>query len=216
MLSLAALPSCAVDDSYSSAEWILKDPYYQRRVSHFRALPPGSDELIFVGDSITDGAEWAELTGLRKVINRGISGDTAWGLLPRIDEITSRHPRQLVLSIGTNDIAWGRKSVAEVRAKVGEVLDAVRAQSPATPVILQSVLPVIDGRRESVETSKVAALNRELESLAGEKSVTWLDLTPALSDSSGQLRPEFTNDGLHLTGAGYAKWVESLRPLLVP
>jgi lysophospholipase L1-like esterase len=41
----------------------------------------------------------------------------------------------------------------------------------------------------------------------------FLDLTPDFLTAQG-LRPDFSSDGLHLNRAGYAKWLQRLRPLL--
>lgn len=35
--------------------------YYQQRITHFRTLPKTGGVIIFLGNSITDGAEWNEL-----------------------------------------------------------------------------------------------------------------------------------------------------------
>ena len=33
--------------------------YYHQRVTHFRSLPQTKDDIIFIGNSITDGGEWS-------------------------------------------------------------------------------------------------------------------------------------------------------------
>src|SRR5690606_18724659 len=78
--------------------------YYQQRISHFRTLPIKHGEVIFLGNSISDGAEWSELFNSSNVINRGISGDKTSGILNRIDEIVRRKPSKVFLLIGTNDL----------------------------------------------------------------------------------------------------------------
>ena len=35
--------------------------YYQQRVTHFKTLPKTTGDIIFLGNSITNGAEWSEL-----------------------------------------------------------------------------------------------------------------------------------------------------------
>ncbi|MFE3054183.1 hypothetical protein [Nocardia sp. NPDC059239] len=47
---------------------------------------------------------------------------------------------------------------------------------------------------------------------AAQADAVYIDLWPALADANGALRQEFTRDGLHLSGAGYAAWIEVLRP----
>ena len=55
--------------------------YNLQRRSLFEVLPVYSSDIVFLGNSITDGCEWAELFNNRHVKNRGISGDRSGWLL---------------------------------------------------------------------------------------------------------------------------------------
>ena len=79
----------------SPAENVVNGAYWKHKVSQFRSLPNPGGEICFLGDSITDGCEWRELTGCERVTNRGISGDTAWGVMARIDEVTEGKPAKV-------------------------------------------------------------------------------------------------------------------------
>ena len=46
--------------------------YNRQRRSLFEVLPVYSSDIVFLGNSITDGCEWAELFNNRHVKNRGI------------------------------------------------------------------------------------------------------------------------------------------------
>lgn len=101
--------------------------HYQRR-SLFNVLPLHSSDIVFLGNSITDGCEWAELFQNRHVKNRGISGDrTAW-LLDRLDSVIAAHPKKLFLMIGTNDLAAGI-SPEEIVRNVARLIDPVSRRS---------------------------------------------------------------------------------------
>jgi len=216
---LAAVVLLAVSHGVSAqeanpAETIMERPYWKHKTSQFRTLPNPAGEICFLGDSITDGCEWRELTGCDRVTNRGIGGDTAWGLMARIDEVTEGRPAKVFLLIGTNDLAWGGKEPPEVADRIADVLDAIRRDSPGTTVYLQSVLPVIDGRVNKFENRKITALNGLLEPLAARKGVTWVNLAPFFKDESGQLKENYTEDGLHLTGEAYYQWLSVIRGYL--
>lgn len=192
---------------------------FQRR-SLFEKLPVRSGDIVFLGNSITDGCEWAELFGRRRVLNRGISGDRAEWLLDRLDPIVSGRPRKLFLMIGTNDLAAGRTPEA-VAADVGRLLDRFAAESPRTRIYVQSVLPIND--RDIPDASwghwkkkaEIARTNRLLETLCeGRRNVRFVDLTPLLSDDTGLLDRRYTNDGLHLTGEGYLVWRDAVAPYI--
>ena len=59
---------------------------FQRR-SLFEKLPVTSKDIVFLGNSITDGGEWNELLANPRVKNRGISGDRSSWMLDRLDPI---------------------------------------------------------------------------------------------------------------------------------
>ena len=81
--------------------------YYHQRASFFKAMPDTKNEIIFLGNSITDGGGWAQLFNDRRIINQGISGDISAGVIHRLDAVTGRKPSKVFLLIGTNDLARG-------------------------------------------------------------------------------------------------------------
>lgn len=184
--------------------------YWKSRADLFRRLPNLQGEIVFLGDSITDGGEWAELTENPKCINRGISGDTSWGVLIRIDEVTESKPVKVFLMIGTNDLARG-KPVAEVRDKIAEILDAIGKQTPSTKVYLQSVLPTIESLAPLYLNDRINSLNEQLKVLATARGAVWIDLAARFKDESGKLKTGLTDDGLHLNGEGYILWRSLIR-----
>ena len=113
---------------------------YQKR-SLFEQLPIRGNDIVFLGNSITDGCEWAELFNNRHIKNRGISADRSGWLLDRLDPIVNGHPKKLFLMIGTNDLAAG-VSPEEVAANIGKLLDRFAEESPWTKIYVQSILPV--------------------------------------------------------------------------
>jgi hypothetical protein len=44
-----------------------------QQVSHFKTLPKVKGDIIFIGNSITEGAEWSALLGDNRIKNRGFS-----------------------------------------------------------------------------------------------------------------------------------------------
>ena len=66
---------------------------YTIKVEQFRSYPNASTDFIFLGNSITAGADWNELLGITNAKNRGISGDITFGVLERLNEVTdAAHP----------------------------------------------------------------------------------------------------------------------------
>lgn len=188
--------------------------YWKAKVDQFRSLPNPKGEICFLGDSITDGGLWTELTGNKKVTNRGIGGDTAPWVLDRIDEVTAGKPAKVFLLIGTNDLAWAGKNVSETADNIAKIIDAIQKQSPKTQIYLQSVLPVIDGRNDKFDNKDIDEINPLLVKIASDKKVTFVNLAPSFKDAGGQLKPELTEDGLHLNGKGYLVWYGQIKQYL--
>jgi lysophospholipase L1-like esterase len=61
--------------------------------------------------------------------------------------------------------------------------------------------------------AKVAELNTLLEGLCREKGVTWVDLRPVLHGENGEIKEEYTKDGIHLYPAAYVEWVALLKQM---
>lgn len=105
--------------------------YYHQRVSHFKTLPQTTGNIVFIGNSITDGAEWSELFDDGRIKNRGISGDITAGVMARLDEITSRKPAKVFLMIGVNDLDRNI-SPESVLKNIFWIASYVKQQTPAT------------------------------------------------------------------------------------
>ena len=61
---------------------------YAPRVALMRSFTHSPKDIVFLGNSITFWAEWQELLGNKHIRNRGIPGDTSYGILGRLDEVT--------------------------------------------------------------------------------------------------------------------------------
>jgi lysophospholipase L1-like esterase len=176
-----------------------------RLVSNFEAFALVPDDIVFLGDSISEGGPWEELFPDLRVRNRGIGGDTTDGVLARLEQVTRAQPAKVFLLIGTNDLFRGT-SVSEIATNLAAILDGLKQQTPDTEVYLQSVLPRAPSYRGSIE-----ALNARLAEVALEHGAAWVDLYPAFFDpETGGIRGELSNDELHLLGPGYALWKEQI------
>ncbi|MEA5427716.1 family 20 glycosylhydrolase [Arcicella lustrica] len=183
--------------------------YYHQRVSHFKSLPQTQSDIIFLGNSITDGGEWSEMFQDLHVKNRGISGDNTAGVLHRLSEVYNRKPDKVFLLIGTNDLAKGISPDSVIK-NIRWITTILKEKSPNTKIFVQSILPVNESfNKFGGHTSKkqqILSVNKILSTISASIPFTFLDIHAALADSTGRLDVRFTNDGLHLNGAGYQKW----------
>ena len=120
---------------------LAQEGYERQRRDLFDVLPVRSNDIIFLGDGLTDGCEWAELFDNRHIKNRGIRGDRSEWLLERLDTLIAGHPKKLFLMIGTNDLAAG-VAPARIVEHVRRLIDRFRTESRWTKLYVQSILPV--------------------------------------------------------------------------
>ena len=137
MLSICLLCACTT----LQAQGRKHTTFFDQRATLFEVLPTSKKDIIFLGNSITNGGEWAELLGNPHVKNRGISGDRADTMLDRLHIITKGKPAKIFLLIGINDLAGGR-SVENIAKDIDEIAERIKKESPSTRLYLQSVLPL--------------------------------------------------------------------------
>lgn len=198
----------AIEDSLFST-------YYQQKVSFAESLPVTKNDIVFLGNSITDGAIWSELFNDIRVMSRGFSGDVTAGVINRFDDIVKRKPSKIFLLIGTNDLARGISPDSVVK-NIVLMADYLYQKSPATQLYVQSILPVnnVFGKF-STHTNKgenISEVNALLEKKSSSHHYRYIDLYSHFSDAEGKMNTLYSNDGLHLLGAGYALWKHLIYP----
>ena len=191
--------------------------YYYQRASHFEQLPTSSKDVIFLGNSITDGAEWGELFQDKRVKNRGISGDTTWGVYDRLETILKGNPKKIFLLIGINDIGRGRDDQYVIDG-VERIVKRIKKESPRTQLYVQSILPVnpVYGKfgGHTSQWERIPGINAHIKEIAAREGATFIDLFSSFADQEGKMNKDLTNDGLHLLGQGYEVWKKVVLPYI--
>lgn len=205
-----ALPQYAQQRKYST--------FYYQRATLFESLPVTKKDIIFLGNSITNGCEWAELFQNKHVKNRGISGDICMGVYDRLHSIVKGRPAKIFLLIGINDVSRGT-SAEKIIEEITMIVHKIKQESPKTKLYLQSVLPLNEcygmfGGHTS-RWQVVKQINDLLQPLAEKEGATYVDLYSHFVDlATGKMKPEYTNDGLHLLGNGYLLWRDIVKPFV--
>ncbi len=205
-------------DSYDKGagetfEWILKAGYEQKK-AEFALLNEKAKkgEVVLVGDSLTDNYPVHEcfLDKDYRVYNRGIGGDTTEGLSKRLEEsVFALSPDVVVLLIGINDFALKEGTTpSAVASSVQEIVNSIHERLPSSSIILEGLYPVNKSENPKIDRGSVDNKDNMLISATNEllkrvKGVTFLDLSDVLKDENGELRLEYTREGLHLNANGY-------------
>lgn len=187
---------------------MLSTTHRDLKLSQFAQLGLRGGEMVFLGDSITEGCLWHEWFPGVTIANRGIAGDNTEGVLSRLDTAIAS-PAKVFLMIGTNDVAL-RRPVDQIIATSNAIVRQIVSTTPPQTLVVQSVLP-----RQKRYRERIQRLNTSNCANAERAGATYLDLWPQFSDHDGGLREEFTRDGVHLNSAGYRTWIDVLRPIVV-
>lgn len=183
--------------------------YYDQKLSNFQKMPIKPHAIVFLGNSITDGNEWAEMFGNSAIINRGISGDITAGVFYRMDEVLRHNPDKIFLLIGVNDLSRNIQPDSILK-NMYQIADYVHRHSQHTQLFMQSILPVSDHYKmfagHTGKGAEIKFINNSLAQNAERLHYTYIDLYTYFANENGKLRNELSNDGLHLNGDGYLLW----------
>lgn len=169
--------------------------------------------VVLLGDSITEGFNIEKLFPDSHVLNRGIGADIIGNALPesdqrgilrRMDEsLFDCNPSDVFILIGINDLGMGHKP-EQLEAGYREILEKIKKHAPDIRVHIQSVLPTRGNFAK--HNANVNDINSRLQKLAKEFNYDYVDLHSKMTDDKGELKKEFTADGLHLKEPGYKIW----------
>ncbi len=187
------------------------------RHKQFLSIATGSPvELLFVGDSITDGWRtwgqtlWDQHFAPLKAANFGIGGDTAQGVLWRMQngELSGFKAKLIVMMLGTNNIARGNSN-DEIVEGLRLIVQEFRTRQPQARVLLLGIFP------RSVEPAHpyraaIKDINGKLAKMADNKSVYYMDIGDKFLTSDGTLTPEIMPDALHPNFKGYQIWADAI------
>jgi lysophospholipase L1-like esterase len=187
------------------------------KVGQFKSYRNSKKDIIFLGNSITAGTDWAELLGNPNARNRGISGDITFGVLERLDEVIEGQPAKVFILIGINDIQRNIPDTLIV-GNYRKMIQRIKAGSPSTKIYFQTVLPVNNEytqfKNHYNKDEHIAFVNAGLKKIAAEEKITLVDLHSHFLDANKKLDKRYTMDGLHLNAEGYKVWAGILKQYL--
>jgi lysophospholipase L1-like esterase len=180
----------------------------------------GKAEVIFVGDSITQGWEgngkqvWDKYYAPRDAINLGIGSDHTQHVLWRLDHgnVDGLKPKAVVLLIGVNNIPVTNNTPGMVLEGVTAVVKKLRGKLPDTKILLLGIFPFRENFCE--ERGKALQINQALRKLDDGQSVRFLDIGYLFIQPDGKIPKDMMRDFVHPSAAAYRLWAEAMEPEL--
>ncbi len=173
---------------------------------------------ILAGDSLSLWFPVELLPKQETWLNQGISGETSAGLLKRVKLFDITQPNTIFVMIGINDLIRGVDDTTLLN-NYREIIRDLRWVHPDAQIVVQSILPHSgkqsnwEGRDRLLKISneRIRNLNQALKLIAEEEGAYYFNLHPLFTDTDGNLRPELSTDGLHLSQQGYLVWSSALK-----
>jgi beta-glucosidase len=180
----------------------------------------GKAEVIFVGDSITEGwggngkQIWAKYYAPRYALNLGVGSDHTQHVLWRLDHgnLDGLKPKAAVVLIGVNNVPDDNNTPRQVLEGVTAVVNKLREKLPDTKVLLLGIFPF----REDfcAQRGKALQVNQALRKLDDGQNVRFLDIGHLFIQPDGRSSKDMMRDYLHLSPTGYRLWAEAIEPEL--
>lgn len=178
--------------------------YHHHRLELFELYNTQADVLM-LGDSLIESAEWSILLPEIKLLNLGIDGDRTDSLLKRLDSALTAKPKKVVLMVGINDFL---NKVTPSAAFENLKSITIKLKEYQTHIYLHKIIqPRTNDKKlfnNSVELNKLIE-----EHYRADTSVTIIDLNEHLT-SDNALSTDYSRDGIHLNGKGYKVWASLL------
>ncbi len=197
--------------------WMSVASWKQRHEKFLARAKEGNIDVLFLGDSITEGwgnnAAWKKHFVPLKSANFGVGGDTTQNVLWRITngELDGISPKVFVLMIGTNNFGLHNDKPSDVATGVKTIIETLQKKAPNSKILLLAVFPR-DQKPETDFRKRIKTLNEELAKLQDGKKVVFMDIKESFLDKEGNLSKDNMPDFLHLSEKGYFIWAEAIEP----
>lgn len=188
----------------------------------------GGVDVLFVGDSITDGwrnppprggkAVWDREFAPLRAANFGIGGDRTQHVLWRLQngEAEGIQPKAIVLMIGTNNTGFEpdkvtpRNTPPQVAAGVTAVVNTLRQKFPQAKILLLAIFPRGE-KPDHPQRQQINEINRTIAKLHDGRNVHFLDIGQKFLTADGTLTKEIMPDFLHPHEKGYEIWAAAIK-----
>lgn len=181
----------------------------------------GSIDVVFIGDSITQGWDdagrrpWDREFAPLRAGNFGFSGDRTEHVLWRLEngEVAGLNPKAVVIMIGTNNVGHGVSTPEQTSDGVRAIVAKLHKLLPRAKILLLGIFPRGADPEDPMRKAVVRA-TEGFKSLHDGHSVYFSDMGKHFVRIDGTLRTSLMPDLLHLTPEGYEVWAKALRPEL--
>jgi len=204
-----------------SIDWWL--PRHAQKLADAKTIKEkgGKIDLLFIGDSITQGWEkegapvWKKHYAKRNTFATGFGGDRTENVLWRLQHgaVDNMTPKLVVMMIGTNNTGHRHENPATTAAGIKNLLNELQQRLPQSKILLLAVFP-----RDEKPDGELRQINNGLNSIikdyADNKKIFFADINSVFLTKEGVLPETIMPDLLHPNEKGYELWAKALEPHL--
>ena len=186
-----------------------------------RVLNSYFDDVVFIGDSLTEGIKLYDIMsnatvlshtglGLDNIYTKEVVEQSDGTKISVIDALRlEENVGKIYILMGPNSIGYNKETFV---SKYGLIIDTIKQAHPEAIIYIQSMLPVTPTNNYKLDNNVIDEYNLALIELAEEKEVYYLDVNSALKGPDGALPTEASPaDGMHLNAKYYQKWFDYLK-----
>ncbi len=165
-------------------------------------------DIAFLGDSLTDMYDVKKYYPNYVVSNRGIGGDTTYGLENRLQvSLYDLKPKVATLLIGANNME-------KMFENYERIIVSIKENAPNTKLVILSLTAM--GGKTWGQLKELAAYNNvKIKMLAEKYNLPYVDLYSSLINyETMEIYEEYTTDGGHLTPKGYEVLTSEITPVV--
>lgn len=146
------------------------------------------------------------------IYNRGIGGYVTEELQEHLDVcILDLKPARLFINIGTNDLSNPDITIEKLIENYDRILCMVEQSLPAVEIYLMAYYPInYEAATEEMKpcllirtNDRIRQANEAVQQLAEKHHARYIDINEPLKDGQGNLKAEYTIEGMHIKEEGY-------------
>lgn len=163
-------------------------------------------DVVFLGDSLTEGYNTNYYYSEYVTLNRGIGGDTTFGLEKRLDVSAYQvKPKVVVMLIGANNF----KTMLQ---NYEDIIRQLKINLPDSEIVCLS-LTAMGGEHWGRNNDIAIENNKEIKKIAEAYNCHFIDLfTPLFDKTTNEVYEGYTVDGGHFTRLGYDIITSLIKP----
>lgn len=168
-----------------------------------------TENIVFLGDSITEIYPLEDIFGKVPIVKSGISGYRTKDILEQLRKTVYQYnPSKVILLIGTNDYL-DDSTPDEVASNIKEIVQEIHKHRKNTEIYIESIYPINKNLKKEMvanrDNDKIIETNKKIKDICKEKNLTYIDMYNELIDEDGNFNKKYTYDGLHPNTLGYAR-----------